>query len=116
MQEWLIKYWHVQDDTSCVEKWFDHLSENQLKAITKELSMLQAWGNALKLPHSRALGHGLFELREHIFDLRMYYSFEPQQVIIIFAAGNKSTQEHDISLAYERLAHYKTSQQSTKGR
>ncbi|OGT51875.1 MAG: hypothetical protein A3E84_05455 [Gammaproteobacteria bacterium RIFCSPHIGHO2_12_FULL_42_13] len=60
------------------------------------MRLLELCGNELKLPHSRALGGGLFELRERRFGLRLYYCFKPDQTILIAHAGDKSKQEADI--------------------
>ena len=65
--------------------------------------MLEELGNELKLPHSRALGKGLFELRERQFGYRVYYCFKGNQLIILLTAGDKKTQEKDIKIAYKRL-------------
>ena len=60
-------------------------------------------GNELRLPHSKSLGNGLFELRERNFGYRVYYTFCKQQVIVLLHSGDKNTQNKDIKLARERL-------------
>ena len=66
--------------------------------------MLEITGNVLRLPHSRALGQGLFELRESRYGLRIYYGFHGKHIIIVLAAGDKRTQEKDIKIARNRLS------------
>lgn len=61
----------------------------------------------LKLPHSKALGKGLFELRERKYGYRVYYGFLKKYIIILLAAGDKNSQEKDILIARGRLAEYK---------
>lgn len=80
------------------------LSHEQAKSVEKEISILETIGNALNLPHSRALGKGLFELRERRFGLRIYYCFRGKQIIILLAAGDKKTQTNDIKVAHSREA------------
>lgn len=75
----------------------------QFESLAKELSILEKLGNGLKLPHSRSLGKGLFELRERQFGYRVYYCFQGDRVIILLAAGNKKSQEKDIEVARKRL-------------
>jgi putative addiction module killer protein len=53
----------------------------------------------LRLPHSKSLGGGLFELRERRFGLRLYYCFFKGKAILILGAGDKSTQKADIKKA-----------------
>lgn len=76
----------------------------QFKSITRELKLLAVYGNELRLPHSRSLGKGLFELRERRYGYRVYYSFQDGRVIVLLAAGDKATQKSDIKIAHERLS------------
>jgi len=70
-----------------------------LKSIAKELLLLEKCGNTLRLPHSKSLGKGLFELRERSFGYRIYYGFLPNFTIILLHAGDKSSQKDDIGIA-----------------
>jgi len=103
MKQWCIKYWYMEDDNSPVEAWLDSLAHEQLKSVAKEMKLLERCGNELRLPHSRALGKGLFELRERRFGYRVYYTFFEQSVILLLNAGNKSSQTNDIKIARGRL-------------
>jgi len=103
-QKWTIKYWCDDSDESSVEKWLDSLTDEQLKSIAKEMKLLELCGNLLKLPHSRSLKKGLFELRERNYGLRIYYAFLPNKIILMLHAGNKKTQDKDIDIARDRLA------------
>lgn len=110
MKTWQIDYWDEgTGKKNPLEKWFDELTKEQLKSVAKEINMLEQAGNELKLPHSRALGKGLFELRERRFGYRIYYCFQGEYIIILLAAGDKKTQEKDIKVARERLLRGKKS-------
>ncbi|MCH9770017.1 MAG: type II toxin-antitoxin system RelE/ParE family toxin, partial [Gammaproteobacteria bacterium] len=87
--------WNI-DYLESVELWLDHLTNRQLKSVAKEIRLLKYCGNNLRLPHSKSLGTGLFELRERGFGLRLYYSFVQNQVILLLLGGNKSSQSNDI--------------------
>ncbi len=100
---WQIEYWDNGSKKNPIEKWFEKLSREEFKAITKELNMLEELGNELKLPHSRSLGKGLFELRERKFGYRLYYCFKENTIILLLTAGDKKSQAHDIEIARERL-------------
>ena|SRR3990167_8403257 len=103
MNLWQIDYWNPGQNKGPVEKWLDKLSKEQFQSIAKELSILEQAGSNLKLPHSKALGKGLFELRERKFEYRIYYTFRGKCMIILLAAGDKKSQENDIKMARKRL-------------
>lgn len=103
MKRWHIEYWVNSQGNSPLEKWFDKLTKEQLKAVYKLIEMLQIAGKSLKMPHSKALGDGLFELREPRFGYRIYYCFKNDQLIILLASGDKKSQQKDIDTAYKRL-------------
>lgn len=107
MHNWTIEYWLDADGKSSVEVWLDNLTKEQLKSVAKELKLLELSGNRLRLPHSRTLGQGLFELRERNFGYRIYYGFASGSIIILLHAGDKSSQQKDIALARKRLASIK---------
>ncbi len=100
MRSWNLIYYNERN--SSVKEWLDDLTNEQLKSVSKELLLLEKCGNTLRLPHSRSLGKGLFELRERSFGYRIYYSFLPNFTIILLHAGGKTSQSKDISIARER--------------
>lgn len=104
MRQWVVRYWVDHAGEASIETWFDGLNDVQFKAVAKELALLKRCGNQLRLPHSRSLGKGLFELRERTFGYRVYYGFQPSFHIVLLHAGDKSDQQRDIVLARTRLA------------
>lgn len=104
MKKWEIEYWDADKGKSPIEKWLDKLETDQLKSVAKELRMLEKAGNELKMPHSKPIGQGLFELRERRYGYRIYYVFQGECLIILLAAGDKKSQERDIKIAYERFS------------
>lgn len=107
MMDWCISYWNGEGSAgSSVEAWLDGLSKEQLKSVAKEMRLLQISGNKLRLPHSKALGKGLFELRERRYGLRMYYMFTSKGHILLLNAGSKQTQQRDIVVARQRMQSY----------
>lgn len=101
MKSWNLIYYN--QGNSSVKKWLDSLTDEQLKSVAKELLLLEKCGNTLRLPHSKSLGKGLFELRERNFGYRIYYSFLPDFTIFLLHAGGKTSQNKDINIARERL-------------
>lgn len=102
-EKWTIEYWCNNDRESPIEKWFDSLNDDQFKSLAKELKLLELCGNQLKLPHSRSLKKGLFELRERKYGFRVYYGFCGNKIILVLHAGNKKSQSKDINIARDRL-------------
>lgn len=103
VKQWKIEYWDAGKTKNPIEKWLDKLTKEQLRSVSKEISLLEASGNELQLPHSKALGKGLFELRERRHGYRIYYSFQGEFIILLLAAGDKKSQKRDIKIARERL-------------
>ncbi|GJM07157.1 MAG: hypothetical protein DHS20C10_08910 [marine bacterium B5-7] len=97
-------YWCVEYVDTTLEAWLDSLQAIAFKSLAKEIKLLQFCGNALRLPHSRSLGAGLFELRERRYGFRVYYTFLPDKKIVLLHAGDKSTQTQDIKRARSYLA------------
>lgn len=95
-------YWDIRYLES-VESWLEKLSKEQVKAVAKELKLLELSGNQLRLPHSRSLGHGLFELRERKYGFRLYYTFGKDKSVWLIHAGDKDSQEKDILKAKMKL-------------
>ena len=96
---WQILYWNDSANVSQVEKWLDKLSNEQLKSIAKEMYLLSECGNSLKLPHSKSMGKGLFELRDRTYGFRIYYAFLGNRKIVMLQAGNKVSQVKDVKIA-----------------
>ncbi len=106
MSEWTLLSWVSPNGKRPIKKWLDTLSQGQYKAIDKELQVLRKLGHELRLPHTKALGNGLFELREKIFGYRIYYGFFPGKIILLLHAGDKSSQKKDIPVARLRLKEF----------
>jgi putative addiction module killer protein len=104
MAKWIMEFWREKTKIGPMECWLDQLDRDKVKSVSKELELLELSGNQLKLPHSKALGKGLFELRERRFGCRIYYCFEGEYIIILLTAGDKKSQENDIKIARKRLS------------
>ena len=103
-QIWELVFWSESDGKrGPVWEWLNKLPRAQKDAVVKKLSLLELCGNALRMPTSRALGGGLFEMREKSFGLRLYYGFLAGRVILLLTGGDKSSQQRDIRTARQRL-------------
>jgi putative addiction module killer protein len=106
-KKWIVEYWVDESGKRSVERWLLKLTREQFKSVAKELKLLEFCGNDLKLPHSKPLGKGLFELRERNHGFRIYYGFYKNKIIILLNAGDKGSQKNDIKIARERLTQIK---------
>ncbi|MBV1775299.1 type II toxin-antitoxin system RelE/ParE family toxin [Burkholderiaceae bacterium DAT-1] len=74
--------------------------------------MLEAFGPLLRMPHSRAMGDGLFELRPKGRSGigRVFYCFQLDQQIVILHSFFKKTEEtpgHELRMARQRMKEMK---------
>lgn len=107
MTTWQIEYWNANKSfQKTIEATWDELTAEQFKAVAKELKLLEICGNLLQLPHSKALGNSLFELRERKFGFRIYYTFLSHKIVVLLQTGTKATQKKDIKIARNRLADF----------
>ena len=93
--------------THAVEIYINELPHNKKKGLAKEMALLRLCGNQLRLPHSKSLGKGLFEVREREFGLRLYYTFCAEKLIIVLTGGDKGSQTRDIKKARALLGDIK---------
>ena len=91
-----------------VEDWLDELAPKQFGAVAFHIDRLAAHGSALRMPISRSLDDGLFELR---FDLerqafRSTYYFAAVRRIVLLTVFRKQrmNERHETNRAREAKA------------
>jgi hypothetical protein len=85
--------WSVELEPE-VERWMTALGAHDFAFVLAHVERLAERGNALRMPASRALGDGLFELR---FDLlrsawRVTYFFTTERRIVLLTVFRKQRQ------------------------
>ena len=85
--------WSVELEPE-VESWFDNLTAKSFATALPHVERLADQGNRLRMPASRSLGDGLFELR---FDLqrtswRITYYFAQHRRIVLLTVFRKQRQ------------------------
>lgn len=50
----------------------------------------------------KSVGSGVFEMRVHVYGIRVYFCFEGENIILLLAVGNKASQKKDIITAKKR--------------
>ncbi|MCI1749088.1 MAG: type II toxin-antitoxin system RelE/ParE family toxin [Acidipropionibacterium sp.] len=77
-----------------VSDWYRSLRPADRRMADKMIDMLRSEGSQLRMPHSRSLGDGLFELRFSIqratVSQRITYLFEPERRIITLTTFRKA--------------------------
>lgn len=77
-----------------VAQWYQTLAPADIKVTDKMIGLLKQQGNQLRMPHSKPLGDGLFELRFAVqrgtVDQRITYTYQPDQLVITLTAFRKT--------------------------
>lgn len=87
--DYLVKYYHISIIAE-IESWPDSI----LADFARLLELLMEFGPNLRMPYSRALGDGLFEMRPHGRDgiARIFFCYTAGQTIVLLHAYLKKTQ------------------------
>lgn len=86
-----------------VAKWLNQLDASEFSIVSHYIERLAEHGNSLRMPTSRALGGGLFELRFNIDQAphRITYIFTQRKSILLLTAFTKQrrNERHEIKRA-----------------
>jgi phage-related protein len=98
-----IEYFHYRVSTE-IESWPDGI----LADYVRILELLMEFGPNLRMPHSQAMGGGVFEMRPHGREGigRAFYCFVVGQRIVILHAFIKKTQatpQQELKIARKRM-------------
>ena len=77
-----IEFYSLPNGQKPVENFLDSLSVKMRVKALDSLSLLEEYGNQLRLPYSKALEDGIFELR-------IKFSSDISRVFYFFYVGNK---------------------------
>jgi hypothetical protein len=77
-----------------VAEWYATLTPRDRQVTDRMIGLLQEEGNRLRMPHSRSLGDGLFELRFELargtVNQRITYAFDVSKHVITLTAFRKT--------------------------
>ena len=104
-----VEFYETKDGTRPVAVFLDSLDNKMAAKLVGLLEILEEYGPALRMPYSRSLGAGIFELRCVLGSniTRVLYFFCTGKKIILtngFIKKTQKTPSHEISLAKERRA------------
>jgi phage-related protein len=98
-----IEYYHprVKDE---IESWPDGILADYARLV----ELLMEFGPSVRMPHSRAMGDGLFELRprgREGIGRALYCFFDGQRIVMLHAFIKKTqeTPEKELRLARKRM-------------
>jgi phage-related protein len=106
-----VEFYALPDGEKPVETFLDSLQEKMRSKAVGSLTILAEYGNALREPHSKAIGKGLYELRiKFASDItRIFYFFYVDNKIIVtngFIKKTPKTPPNEIALARKYKADY----------
>jgi phage-related protein len=98
-----IEYFHPRVKAE-IESWPDGI----LADYARMVELLMEFGPNLRMPHSRAMGGGLFELRPRGREGigRVFYCFVVSQRVVIlhaFVKKTRDTREQELRIARKRM-------------
>ena len=100
---YLIEYFHPRVKAE-IEGWPVGILANYARMV----ELLMEFGPNLRMPHSRAMGGGLFELRPRGREGigRAFYCYVTGQRVIVlhaFVKKTRTTQQYDLRIARKRM-------------
>ena len=104
---WIVLTFETSNDNKPVDEFIKNQQPQARAKIAHAVRLLRQHGNRLGMPHSKALGSGLYELRiRGKEELRILYGFMTQKTIYLLHAFKKQTQEtpqKELNLALQRI-------------
>lgn len=89
-----------------LEDFIDSLDRDTYSRVLKTTDLLRTFGQMLRMPYSKALGSGLFELRiRGQREIRIFYAFYNQEAVLLhgFSKKTQKTPNKEIALAQDKL-------------
>lgn len=75
-----------------IEKFIESLQDQTIAKVLRTFDLLEKFGNQLKMPHSKKLDDGLFELRiRGVQEVRFFYVFLKDKLVIVLSGFIKKT-------------------------
>ena len=106
---WEVRYYITPSGQPVVQKFIDDLQKPTRAKVFRQIELLGHAGSALGMPHAKALGGGLIELRVRsgrgTQEVRVFYAFATQRRIYLLHGFVKKTQQtpvKEIKIALDR--------------
>ena len=106
-KEWEILTYEISRGDKPVDEFIKKQQPQGRSKIAHTVRLLRQYGNMLGMPHSKALGEELYELRiRGKEELRIFYCFVQQKTIYLLHAFRKQKQktpQKELDLALSRI-------------
>lgn len=89
-----------------VETFLTKLEKSTIAKVLRTIDLLEHFGNQLGMPHSKSVGHKLFELRiRGQQEIRLVYTFQNNKAIILhgFVKKTQKIPQKEIHTAQHKL-------------
>jgi phage-related protein len=110
---WEIIYYDTPSGQEVVKDFIDGLQESTQAKLGYQLDLLEEHGNQLGMPHAKAMGGGLIELRVRgKQEVRVFYAFAFGKRIYLlhgFVKKTQTTPKIQLAIARQRQAEIKES-------
>lgn len=108
--------WTIEYYSQHVQEWVGNMPTGIRAAYARLANLLIEFGMDLRLPHSRAMGNGLFELRPKGKEgiARVFYcTLVGKRIVILhgFIKKTQNTPNKELELAIRRMKEIKNEQQ-----
>lgn len=103
---WVIETFETDSSDQPVDEFIKKQQPKAKAKIAHIIKLLKQHGNRLGMPHSKALGSGLCELRiRGKEELRFLYCFQGRTIIILhgFKKQTQQTPQKELNLALQRM-------------
>jgi phage-related protein len=103
---WEIIFYITPNGQPIIQKFFNSLSDIPHAKLLKEIDLLETYGAELGMPHAKAMGDGLIELRVRgEQEVRVLYAFAKGRRIYFlhgFIKKSKTTPKKELDIAHRR--------------
>lgn len=103
---WDVKIYETPSGQKVVEDFISSLEANTLAKYFREHDLLREYGITLGMPHAKAMGGGLFELRVRgKQEVRILYAFGRNKRVYLlhgFIKKTQSTPKRELEIAHRR--------------
>ncbi len=103
---WNIEYYKTYSGQEVIKDFIDNLQESTQAKLGRQLDLLEEHGNHLSMPHAKAMGGGLIELRVRgKQEVRIFYAFAVGKHIYLlhaFVKKSKTTPKKELNIAMQR--------------
>jgi phage-related protein len=92
---WIIEYYETEQGEKPAYNFIEELPLKLKAKVAMEISLLEEFGTQIKMPYSRAMQDGIFELRIKLSNntARIFYFFIVNKKIILTNGFMKKTQK-----------------------